>query len=1300
MYGQPFVDSSANPQPISFVNKSMNLSHIEFFFQDSIGRIWGGSYNDGVMMFDGESFVKKTPSIGTYGIHCSLPVSSGEYLIGSRAGLFQFNIQTLQLTPVAGLLPEEEVAGFHRISEHEVIVFCANRIILLDLDTLKYDVLFNWKGYRVIKNQLLPDGTFILLTDLQGLFSFNYLTPNLEPIPLNNISIKDELLLCMQYDNGSLWLGTDKGLLKCNIQSWQIKRIAQLNGISIKALIKSRSGSIWVGSNSGLYIYEPSTEEWLVHRHSTQNDQSLLSDCVWSIFEDTEGNKWLGVDGGISFVPYKKYFAQIKWEDLINTTEGNRITHILHDSHGDYWLGGTNGLGYYNTSTGQSIFFKMQGKHLIPSNTVRDIYEDKKGIIWIGTDGGPAWFDKTKKEFVFTNVEDKESRRNAVWTYGLNEDGNGNMWIATCSGGIFVVDRDDMTTNPNRPIPAGYNFSALNDTYKIEYDACMEIIRDLRGNLWVNADKWLYKIDNHQNKVLHNPEQVVAKATRNIMNVLCDEKGDIWGAYREAIFKVDPINMDIETIDLKDYIQDYGYIYKIVSYGDYIWFLTTSSVAALHKETRHVEHIIDLATAQYRSFYFDAKNELIWLGGIDNCLVLDPEECLNSTRNINPASLLSEIYVNGQIVSPLHKLKERYPLDVDVAYCDRLNLKSDENSLAFRISTGVLPRQTARRSGYYYRIKELDESWKALNLQYPVIEYSYLKYGTYHLEFGKQVNHSEDIETVRTLAIHIQTPWYFTIWFRLLVITVILALFIAFFNNYRIKTKLKIAEIDKQKTMALSQMKMEFLTNMSHELKTPLSLIMAPVNKLLGTTRNPQSKALLQTIQKNAMKLNALVAQIINFRDTSSISSNTSLSQLEVVEFVRSIASIYREACQSKGIALEFESEPASIYINADPLKLESIINNLLSNAYKFTAPGGKITVHVELNAADSLFKLTISDTGVGIPEEDLPYVFDRFFQSEQTQEINKNGSGIGLSMVKNYVSQHNGEIRVDSRQDEGTTFTLLIPIVQADDSSCSTPVTEIIEQSLRVLVVEDNMEIARFIADNLTGMQCTIVHNGKSGLETALTMLPDIIIADIMMPVMDGVEMSRMLKRNLTTATIPIILLTAKDDKQTELDAYKMGVDAFVAKPFDMEHLLARITQLTKSKSLLIRKAHQTHTEDTLPEEIATQSADEKFLSGITRLIEEHLQDSSLNVQQLAKLTGLNEKQIYRRIKMLTGSTAVDYIKSIRLKKAALLLSQNRFTVNEVMYMVGFSSQSYFAKCFAERYGKTPKIYMDESSS
>ena len=402
---------------------------------------------------------------------------------------------------------------------------------------------------------------------------------------------------------------------------------------------------------------------------------------------------------------------------------------------------------------------------------------------------------------------------------------------------------------------------------------------------------------------------------------------------------------------------------------------------------------------------------------------------------------------------------------------------------------------------------------------------------------------------------------------------------------------------------------------------------------------------------------------------------------------------------------MEFKTDTSQLYIYVDILKLESILNNLLSNAYKFTEKEDTISLIIQHSndKETPTLKLIVSDTGVGIPAKDIPFLFSRFYQSEANAHKNKDGSGIGLSMVKRYVELHNGEVHITSEVGKGTDITVSLPIINEEitensvlvhDDNSLLPTSEI-----KVLIVEDNVEIARFFTDNLKDMICTVTHNGKSGYEMAQELEPDIIISDVMMPVMDGIEMSRLLKQNISTATIPIILITAKDDKRTESQAYKLGIDAFISKPFDMKELEERMQQIIRSKSLLIRKIKQS---DMIQQhkEIVAESIEEKLLIRITEIIEERLADSDLNVQKLSEISGYNSKQIYRRIKQLTGHTVVDYIKSIRLKKAALLLEHRKYTVSEVMYQVGFSNPSYFSKCFAEKYGKAPKQYMESTTN
>lgn len=1284
LYANPLLNQERHKE---FINKSLDIDHFTLFFQDSIGRLWGGSYSNGLMMFDGSSFVKKASEM-SYEIRCVHPITYSEYLVGTKGGLYLFDMKLMTTT----LIPDftyDNVVGLHRVGDKKFLIFCSYKIAELDIETYNVNVLSSWDyNSQLNMHQISHDGSIILLSNFHEVYIYRYPNKTKELLIHSDSFIKDELLLCILRDDAYLWIGSDRGLIKYNYATNKIDRVPGMEGITVKTLMKAKNGDIWVGTDNGLYVFDKKAEKWDHYQHNNQNERSLLSNCVWSIFEDIYENKWIGVDGGVSFIPHQSSFFTIKWNDFIQTNEGNRIVQILHDDHGDYWLGGINGLGYYKSSTGQSIFFRMQGISKIPNNRIRTVYEDKHGVIWIGTDGGPAWYNKEKGDFIFCPIEDKLSGRNAIWTYGITEDNYGNMWFATGSGGLFAVNRKELMNSRETVTQSWCNFHTDSPSHKLQSNNCTHIDSDPLGNIWFSTEKEIYKLEFTSNQDTIQDFNLLCISYNGTKAFIRNDWKELWGINDNGFFKIDFKTSMLEQITT-DYTEKYSDINSMAICDDNLWFVTSSGVKVMNLKTKNISHILDFSNSLYKSCYYDKKNNLIWLGGVNQCLALNPKECLASKPEIYRLSIISEAYANGK--------------PQEIAFTNHIELSPQENNLSFRFSNGVLVRETELQSGYYYRMKGIDDSWKAINVHHPLVEYSYLTYGKYSLEVG-HLNESGEMENIRTLDITILPPWYHTIWFRLIIILIVATLILVGLNFYRTKTKLRIAEIDKEKTLKLSQMKMEFLTNMSHELKTPLSLIMGPVNKLLSTTKSSQSKALLLNIQESAMQLNSLILQIIKFKDDSSVSDGLNLTRLEVVEFMKSIISAHQEIFASKKITIELHINKTEIFIEADLLKLESIVNNLISNSYKFTPEGGKVIVSLDLFDKDDSphTSISVTDNGIGIPAEDIPYIFDRFYQSEQNQTINKDGSGIGLSMVKKYIQQHGGDIQVTSGS-TGTTFTITMPALDNNlsegitNSTITSPgIDEIYHQKLHILIVEDNLDIADFIANNLKGMKCTIAHNGRSGLEQAQQLLPDVIVADIMMPVMDGIEMSRLIRRNVATSTIPIILLTAKDNEHTETDAYKIGVDVFLSKPFDINHLITRINQLVRNKTKLTEQLRNTEAMQIKEVEVV-QSQDEKFLTIITQTIEEYLEDPDLNIQKLSEISGYHHKLIYRRIKALTGNTTVDYIKSIRLKKAAMLLAQKKFSVAEVMYMVGFSTHSYFSKCFTEKYGKSPKVYMDE---
>ena len=1303
LYCFPLYSQFRNSRGFENIDKGGVL--VNCFFQDEFERIWAGT-SEGMFLYNGDNLEKHLPHFekGHHNVtvYSSLKVDDEHYYIGTGAGLYLLDMRANAYAFIyeTGSI---DIRSMARIDDDRLLLGTMNGLVVFNIRT-NHTRRVEDTQQQPVYSLLGVDSSVLYASSNGGFYVYDGKKDTCTFISLPEGKIQSHFIISMALDKkrNSIWMGTESDLLKYDLANHSFECKPSLTNNSFKVILVDSRGEVWLGTDNGLYIYNEETDAQEYYVHSSLDSRSLSNNVVWGLYEGSNGDIWIGTDCGISLYRSKGNFYVQRWEKIVRSEEGNRITAIYRDGRGNFWLGGTNGLVRYDIDKEVSEWYKMkESRHFISHNRIRHIYEDSDHNLWVATDGGVNLFDYERNDFVNFAIMDSTRTRNANWCYSIFEDAEKRLWISAYRGGIFVVDKRKLLSQKSSVYLAEQNYYASAGKFGLLSGRIHQAIPDKEGNVWVSAS-----IDG-LNKIIASGEGVEYFApsqsekrlsTLDIVDLICDSEGYIWVA---GIGTLDRINPSMNAVtSIKNELLVGKSIQSIIEKDNNLWLILSDGILVMDKHTYDMRYL-KLDEARYSCAFFDPETQFIWVGGIDQILHFSPDSLLMPSP-VKRAVILSSILINDKYVQTGVAYDNNVILKEAPAYTREIVLEPWQNNLSVEFAGASLSEGTKPR--YRYRLVDADKDWRLLEANTNRILYSNLRPGDYILQIEQTDSEGLTEYPMYELSISVLHPWYSCIWAKLIYALLIVGLLLWIVNYVRVRNRLRIEHIEKEKAVELSNLKMDFLTDMSHELKTPLSLILEPANRLMATTKNTQTKAMLQTVHKNATRLSTLVHQIIDFRDIGPEKVELALSQLEIVEFVHSIIAVYQENADTKSVTIELITNLKELYMEVDPLKLESIINNLLSNALKFTSSGGKITVMLDELHTDndaSRLKIEVSDTGMGIEKDDLPYIFDRFYQSKHNQEVNKEGSGIGLSMVRNYVIQHGGEIEVASEIGVGTTFTIILPVIRTQERADSIS-TEYIQdeglQQLRILIVEDNVEIARFMADNLKGMHCEIAHNGKSGLEAAQQFMPDIIVADIMMPIMDGVEMSRLLKRNLTTATIPIILLTAKDNKKTELDAYKLGVDAFLSKPFEMDHLVARILQIVKNKSLLVRRAQQADKEE-LPVQTTevTESVDEKFLTDITRLIEEHLEDPELNVQKLAELSGLNSKQVYRKLKLLTGNTAVDYIKSIRLKKAAMLLSQKKFTVAEVMYMVGFSTHSYFAKCFMDKYGKTPKVYMDE---
>lgn len=678
-----------------------------------------------------------------------------------------------------------------------------------------------------------------------------------------------------------------------------------------------------------------------------------------------------------------------------------------------------------------------------------------------------------------------------------------------------------------------------------------QIIPDNEGNVWVLLynNKGIDKINPRTREVTKLfADELNGEKSPNYL--LCDEDGMLWVGFHGGVMRINPKDESQQSISFGSFSNNE--ILSMTSVKNHIWVSTTNGLWIIDRKTMDAR-LQNMTDKRFTSLLFDPKENCIYLGGADGFGISHPD--IQTIHQPERPILLTALYINNQLVSP--RTRDDVP---NIRYTNSIELKYNQNNLSFELSD--LPYSLDEKNKFVYRLEGMDKEWNFLKSNINRITYSNLSYGNYQLIISKLGKDGQPSDQPYILNIRILPPWYYTIWAKAIYVLLLLSLIAWTINFFRVKNRLKAERREKEKILEQSRQKMAFFTTLSNELKTPLSRIIAPISQLLPATEEAHEKQTLEEVQRNAMKINSLIHQVLNFnRIEDNKDSLLILSRIELVSFSRSLFSVYEE---DKRFTFHFEANKAKIYADMDAIKLGVILDNLLSNAVKFTSEGGNIRLSLFYRQESGLLEICVSDTGAGIPQQDIPYIFQRFFQSPHSGS--KEGTGIGLYLVKTYTELHGGSINgVTSEKGKGTSIGLSIPVTAVE---------------------EDEIPAAQ----------------SKKQLES-----------------------------------LPVL------------------------KPIEAE------------------------------------SQDEKFLSNIIRLIEDHLSDADLNVNALCELSGISNKQIYRKIKQLTGMSPVEYIKSIRMKKAAMLLQQKKFTVAEVMYMVGFSNHSYFSKCFQAEFGKTPRQYLND---
>lgn len=1117
---------------------------------------------------------------------------------------------------------------------------------------------------------------------------------------------------CLSMEGDDLYIGTDKGVNVYNLHTDVFRLLPQTKDYSVKFIVRQKDSLFWFGTNRGILRYDGKQ----VVRYFPEGDTPyfpgeyvpcgyLLDDSVFyagtyhylcryredghfetiplplsgrlknnlllSLIKDseTEGHLWLGTEQGL-----------IRWNTATGRSElylpATPIKSLLYDQKNNLWIGTDNGLFIKPAGTTEFICKRKRtdDPHSLQNDVVWTIFRDREQNLWIATDGGLNRYDYRTRRIVRYTVRDKNEAFNSTWMYSIVEDKQGYLWLGTYEGGIFVVDKKRMPEQGGI-VYAAHHYNNRSGSRKLSSNVTHSLTLHPDGSLWAGTDhSGINRISTDHRKV-----DLICNRTDNltsdfVRSLAIDADGDAWVGTDNGLNYIPQttgkavsvaagrITAPVRLLTLQD---------------DNVWFGTNTGITCYNREKGNLNEV-NLGQTYYTCIYYDRRDRRMYLGVPDGIIVFSPDTLL--APGTKP-----RLRITGYI-------PDKQDTPENMTGRTELRLPFRQNSFSLEFSS-FLYRNTFLR--YAYRLQGYDDEWRELPGIFNRSIYLNVPSGHYTFEVCNIGSDGSLMDNRANLTVVILPPWYWTPLALMLYGLLIAGSVFGVIRYTRLRHRKEIERVKREKTLKLTRMKLDFFANVSHEFKTPLSLIIGYISQLLIHETDNGRKRQMQIIRKNADKLHSLINQMLDYKEGN---EELMVSEIILPEFAGEIFRQFETLFREKGITGEFSADTIPHTFAIDRVKMESALTNLLSNALKFTNAGGHIRMKITTATEDEQFftaAISVEDDGCGIPEADLPKIFDRHFISSSSRHLNKEGNGIGLALTHKIIEQHGGAISFRSEEGKGTcvTITLTTPkTVAFVKNETEAPATEIPGEKPWVLLVEDDTEIRDFIKENLSHtFRFLTAANGKEGIEQARKSLPQLIITDLTMPVADGKYLCRALKDNVNTAFIPVIILTARNDSRTELSAYEYA-DAFVTKPFDLNYLCDLSKKLIIKSRKFVEKSRQKELITPPAEELV--SSDEQFLRQINAIIEESLSNPELNVSTLCRKSGMGDKQVYRKIKQLTGMSVVEYIRDIRLRKAAMFLRQNKLSVSEIMYLVGFSNASYFTRCFKETYGLSPKEF------
>ena len=1102
----------------------------------------------------------------------------------------------------------------------------------------------------------------------------------------------------VQGNYNCLYIGSVKeGVSELNLTSGQVRNLLAIDesgeSIFCRDLLPYSDNELWIGTESGIYIYNLRTAQFIHLRASLYDSYSLSDNAIYALYKDREEGLWIGsYFGGVDYYPRQyTYFAKYYPKNIANSLHGKRVREFCRADDGTLWIGTEDGgLNHFNPKTKEFHFFEpsagftnihglcMDGSHLwvgtfskglrvidtrtgvilrtyteghtshsLNDNSIFSICRTSAGEIYLGTLFGLLRYNRTQDNF------DRIPELNGKFVYDIKEDSYGNLWLATYANGAYCYDVSARRWK-------NYVFDA-EDEKSLPYDKVLSVFEDSYRQIWLTTQGGGF--------CLFHP--------------------------------------DTETFTrygLKDGLPN-DVVYQIVEDDDrFLWLTTNNGLVRFDPKTMEMKVFSTangLPTNQfnYRSGFKDEAGN-IYLGSINGFVAFDPRTFAEN-RQVPAVAITDFLLFNKEV--PVGETDS--PLKSSITFSDKVVLTADQNSFSFRIA--ALSYQAPRMNKLMYKLEGFDEGWLTIG-ESPLVTYSNLGYGDY--VFKVKASNSDGVWNEQETSLHLSIlpPFYLSGWaycFYVLFFMGCLVCVIFYFKrrNYR-KQHRQMEMLEQEKEREVYHAKIDFFTNVAHEIRTPLTLIKGPLeNIILKKEVDSETKEDLYIMKQNTERLLNLTNQLLDFRKTETRGFRLNFTECDVVAVLRETYLRFTSLAKQKGLDFILELPQECFMADVNQEALTKIISNLLNNGVKYAST----YLRISLETDEKVFHIRTFNDGEMIPDTMKEEIFKPFVRLDKEDEVTT-GTGIGLALSRSLAELHQGSLMME-KGEEVNCFCLTLPVnqdstitlsaenvSQVEENSCGweQEETDTKEKKPMILVVEDNPDMLAFVRKQLTTEYSVLTAmNGIEALAVLDNHYVNLVVSDVMMPQMDGFELCKTIKSDLSYSHIPVVLLTAKTNIQSKIEGLELGADAYIEKPFSVEYLLANISSLIHNRE----KLRQTFAKSPFvaANTMALTKADEEFIWKLNDIIQANLHNPEFSMEDMADALKMSRSSFYRKIKGVLDLSPNEYLRLERLKQAAQLLKEGKSRVNEICYTVGFNSPSYFSKCFLKQFGVLPKDFI-----